>query len=147
MFAAPQMKGMAAHSAVRYPLIISGMLQSSEYTGGETNYQGNDIAYVPDFQMYTSIGMETNDWSIALGAKYHDDTWTNDANTYRTGKAWIFDLHFGTNVPVNVSGIKNAKLFVNVDNLMDKVFVASEHEYGKRPNKPLSVMAGVKFDF
>jgi len=25
--------------------------------------------------------------------------------------------------------------------------VASEHEYGKRPNKPVSVMAGVKFDF
>ena len=31
--------------------------------------------------------------------------------------------------------------------LFDKVIVASEHEYGKRPNKPLTVMTGVKFDF
>ena len=147
MFAAPQMKGMAGHSSVRYPLMISGMLQSSEYTGGETSFSGNSIAYVPDFQLYTSIGMETNNWSIALGAKYQDDTFTNDANTYRTGKAFIFDLHTGMNVAVNSNGIKDARLFLNVDNLFDKVIVASEHEYGKRPNKPLSVMAGVKFDF
>ena len=147
MFAAPQMKGMAGHSSVRYPLMISGMLQSSEYTGGETSFSGNSIAYVPDFQLYTSVGMETNNWSIALGAKYQDDTFTNDANTYRTGKAFIFDLHTGMNVAVNSNGIKDARLFLNVDNLFDKVIVASEHEYGKRPNKPLSVMAGVKFDF
>ena len=147
MFATPQMKGMAGHSSVRYPLMITGMLQSSEYTGGETSFSGNSIAYVPDFQLYTSVGMETNDWSIALGAKYQDDTFTNDANTYRTGKAFIFDLHTGMNVAVNSNGIKDARLFLNVDNLFDKVIVASEHEYGKRPNKPLSVMAGVKFDF
>ena len=147
MFATPQMKGMAGHSSVRYPLTITGMLQSSEYTGGETSFSGNSIAYVPDFQLYTSVGMETNDWSIALGAKYQDDTFTNDANTYRTGKAFIFDLHTGMNVAVNSNGIKDARLFLNVDNLFDKVIVASEHEYGKRPNKPLSVMAGVKFDF
>ena len=97
--------------------------------------------------MYTSIGMETNDWSLALGAKYIDDTFTNDQNTFRTGKAFIFDLNAGMNVPVNSNGIKDARLFLNVDNLFDKVIVASEHEYGKRPNKPLSVMAGVKFDF
>jgi Fe(3+) dicitrate transport protein len=147
IFAAPQMKGMAGTSSVRYPLMITGMLQSSEYTGQNLSINGKSIAYVPDFQMYTSIGMETNDWSVALGAKYLDDTFTNDENTFRTGKAFIFDLNAGMNVPVNSNGIKDARLFVNVDNLFDKVIVASEHEYGKRPNKPLSVMAGVKFDF
>ena len=147
LFAAPQMKGMAATSSIRYPLMISGMLQSSEYTGGETVYQGKSIAYVPDFQLYTSVGMETNAWNVALGAKYLDDTFTNDANTYRTGKAFIFDLNSSMALGINTGGIKNARLFFNVDNLFDKVIVASEHEYGKRPNKPLSVMAGVKFDF
>ena len=91
--------------------------------------------------------METYDWSVAGGAKYHDDTFTDDLNTYRTGKAFIFDLHSSMNLNMNTGGIKNAKLFFNVDNLFDKVIVASSHEYGKRPNKPVSVMAGVKFDF
>jgi Fe(3+) dicitrate transport protein len=147
IFAAPQMKGMAASSSVRYPLMITGMLQNSEYTGQNLSINGKSIAYVPNFQLYTSMGMETNDWSINLGAKYHDDTFTDDANTFRTGKAFIFDLQAGMTVPVNSNGIKDARVFVNVDNLFDKVIVASEHEYGKRPNKPLSVMAGIKFDF
>ena len=35
-------------------------------------------------------------------------------NTFRTGKAFIFDLNAGMNVPVNSNGIKDARLFVNV---------------------------------
>ena len=147
LFAAPAMKGMAAHSSIRYPLLITGMLQSSEYKGDEADNVGNSVQYVPDFQMYTSLGMETNNWSVALGGKYHDDTFTNDANTFRTGKGWVFDLTSSMALPINTGGIKNARVFFNVDNLFDKVMVASEHEYGKRPNKPVSVMAGVKFDF
>ena len=147
LFAAPEMKGAGSVSSTRYPFLITGMFQESEYKGQNSTYVGNSIAYVPDFQLYTSLGMETNNWSVALGAKYLDDTFTNDTNTYRTGKAFIFDLSSSFNLPINTGGIKNAKLFLNADNLFDKVIVASEHEYGKRPNKPLSVMAGVKFDF
>ena len=147
LFAAPAMKGAGSMSSTRYPFMITGMIQDSEYKGQNTTYQGNSIAYVPDFQLYTSLGMETNNWSVNLGAKYHDDTYTDDANVYRTGKAFIFDLNSSMNLGINTGGIKNAKVFFNVDNLFDKVIVASEHEYGKRPNKPLSVMAGVKFDF
>jgi len=147
LFAAPQMKGAGSVSSTRYPFLVTGMFQESEYKGQNSTYVGNSIAYVPDFQLYTSLGMETNNWSVALGAKYLDDTFTNDQNTYRTGKAFIFDLSSSFNLPINTGGIKNAKLFLNADNLFDKVIVASEHEYGKRPNKPLSVMAGVKFDF
>ena len=142
------MKGSGAStSSTRYPLIISGMLQDSEYKGQNSSYVGNSIAYVPDFQLYTSLGMVTNNWDIYLGAKYHDDTFTDDLNTYRTGKAFIFDVSAGMDVPMNFGGIKKARLFANIDNLFDKTIVASQHNYGSRPNKPLTFMAGVKFDF
>ena len=150
MFSGPQMKGGMIDTSIRYPLLISGLIQNSEYksnTDDEINQMGKSIKYIPDFQMYVSIGMETSGWDITLGAKYLDDTWTNANNTYRTGKAWIFDLNSGMKVPVNMYGISDARLFLNVDNLFDKVIVASEHEYGKRPNKPQTVMAGFKFDF
>ena len=123
------------------------MIQDSEYKGQNLNYSGKTIAYVPDFQLYTSLGMETTNWSVGLGAKYYDNMFTDNMNVFRTGHAFIFDLHSSMNLPMNTAGIRNAKLFLNVDNLFDKVYVASEHEYGKRPNKPLSIMAGVKFDF
>ena len=151
LFAAPQMKGVSNQNSVRFPLTISGLLQESEYgnnTDDEPAQKGKTIKYVPDFQMYASLGMETPNWDITLGGKYYDDTWTNAVNSYRTGKAWIFDLSAGMNVPMGgMYGIKGARLFLNVDNLFDKVIVASEHEYGKRPNKPQTVMGGLKFDF
>ena len=147
LFAGPEMKGASSMSSTRYPFLVSGMIQDSEYKGQNLNYTGKTIAYVPDFQLYTSLGMETTNYSVGLGAKYYDDMFTDNMNVFRTGKAFIFDLHSSMNLPMNTAGIRNAKLFLNVDNLFDKVYVASEHEYGKRPNKPLSIMAGVKFDF
>ena len=151
MFPGPQMKGGGIiNTGIRYPLLISGLVQNSEYktnTDDEVNQMGKSIKYIPDFQMYVSMGMATPTWDISIGAKYLDDTFTNASNTYKTGKAWIFDLNSGMNVPVNSYGISNARLFLNVDNLFDKVIGASEHNYGKRPNKPQTFMAGFSFDF
>ena len=48
---------------------------------------------------------------------------------------------------MNFGGIKKARLFAYIDNLFDKTIVASQLNYGSRPNKPLTFMAGVKFDF
>ena len=38
-------------------------------------------------------------------------------------------------------------VILNVDNLLDKTYMASAHEYGVRPNKPQSFMAGFILDF
>jgi Fe(3+) dicitrate transport protein len=62
LFAGTEMKGApSSSSSTRYPFMVTGMLQDSEYKGQNTSYVGNSIAYVPDFQLYTSLGMETND--------------------------------------------------------------------------------------
>ena len=90
------------------------MLQDSEYKGQNSTYVGNSIAYVPDFQLYTSLGMVTSGWDVHLGAKYHDDTFTDDLNVYRTGKAFIFDLSAGMDLPMNFGGIKKARVFANL---------------------------------
>jgi outer membrane receptor protein involved in Fe transport len=44
-------------------------------------------------------------------------------------------------------GLQGARAFFNVDNLFDETYIASAHNYGVRPNKPQTVMAGVSFDF
>ena len=44
-------------------------------------------------------------------------------------------------------GMAGARAFLNIDNLFDKSYIASAHNYGVRPNKPQTVMAGISVDF
>tara|TARA_B100000700_G_scaffold94159_1_gene106250 strand:- start:210 stop:1622 length:1413 start_codon:yes stop_codon:yes gene_type:complete len=151
MFAAPAMKGQGTTtSSVRYPLIVSALIQKSEYTTDTDSVSGrtgNEIMYIPKSQIFVGTGMHTANWTLDLGAKYYDSMFANQENTRRTGKAWIFDLTGSHKLPAMIPGTRDSKIFVHVDNLFDKVFLASEHNHGKRPNKPLTVSAGVSFGF
>ena len=44
-------------------------------------------------------------------------------------------------------GLAGARAFVNIDNVFDKRYIASAHNYGFNPNKPQTVMAGISLDF
>jgi Fe(3+) dicitrate transport protein len=147
LFPSTQMKGASDMSGIRYPFIFSATIQESERdasTSG-TKLDGNSIPYTPEEVFYIAIGAETNDWDYKFAAKYTDEYYTNDANSLKTEDAWIVDFQGGINL--DKLGMAGARAFVNVDNLLDKTYLASSHEYGNRPNKPQSVMAGILFDF
>jgi outer membrane receptor protein involved in Fe transport len=63
----------------------------------------------------------------------------------KTESAWIYDFRSG--MSLDGMGMQGARAFLNVDNLFDKSYIASAHNYGVRPNKPQTVMAGLSFDF
>ena len=151
MFAAPAMKGQGSSaSAVRYPLILSALIQKSEYksdTDGVAGRTGNDIMYIPKSQVYIGTGMHTANWTLDISGKYYDSMFSNEQNTQKTGKGMVFDLTGSHKLPALIPGTRDSKIFVHVDNLFDKVFIATEHNHGKRPNKPLTVSAGVSFGF
>ena len=147
LFPSTQMKGAGDMSGIRYPFVFSATLQEAErdVTTSSTIIDGNQLTYSPEESFYISIGAETNDWDYKFAAKYTDEYFTNDANTLKTEDAWIVDFQGGINL--DKLGMQGARAFVNVDNLLDKTYMASAHEYGVRPNKPQSFMAGVTFDF
>jgi len=147
LFPSTQMKGAGNMSGVRYPLTVAITLQDSERTVGTstTKVDGNQLPYNPEQVFYVSLGAETNDWDYKFAAKYTDEYYTNDANTNRTEDAIIVDFQGGINL--DKLGMQGARAFINVDNLLDKTYLASAHEYGVRPNKPQTFMAGIKFDF
>jgi Fe(3+) dicitrate transport protein len=147
LFPSTQMKGAGDMSGVRYPFVFSATLQEAErdVTTSTTVIDGNQLTYSPEESFYISIGAETNDWDYKFAAKYTDEYFTNDANTQKTEDAWIVDFQGG--IKLDKLGMKGARAFVNVDNLLDKTYLASFHEYGARPNKPQSFMAGLTFDF
>ena len=90
--------------------------------------------------------METNSWDMNISAKYNDEVMnTGKSTAVKTESAWIYDFRSGMNL--DGMGMQGARAFLNVDNLFDKSYIASAHNYGVRPNKPQTVMAGVSFDF
>ncbi len=149
MFGAPQMKGADnMGSGIRYPLTIAFTLQEAEHdvTTSSTIVDGARIAYTPEQIYYVSVGAETNDWSTQLSMKYNDDVYNKGVSTSdRTESASIFD--FNANMALDNMGLAGARAFVNIDNVFDKRYIASAHNYGFNPNKPQTVMAGISLDF
>jgi Fe(3+) dicitrate transport protein len=149
LFAAPQMKGAAdTGSGVRYPMILAVTLQEAEHdaTTDTSFVDGARIKYTPEEIYYLSLGMETNSWDMNISAKYNDDVKnTGASDAVSTESAWIYDFRSG--MSLDGMGMQGARAFFNVDNLFDKSYIASAHNYGVRPNKPQTVMAGISFDF
>jgi Fe(3+) dicitrate transport protein len=148
LFPSTQMKGAGEMSSgIRYPFVFSATIQESErdVTTSATIIDGNHLVYSPEEIFYVSIGAQTNDWDATFAMKYNDEYFTNDLNTIKTEDAWIVDFQGG--IKLDKLGMQGARAFVNVDNLLDKTYLASNHEYGNRPNKPQSFMAGLTFDF
>ena len=150
MFAAPQMKGVAnTGSGIRYPLLISATLQEAEHdvtTNASKYAEGARIAYTPEEIYYISVGAETNNWDMQISAKYNDDVYNTGVSTGdKTESAWIYDFRSG--MSLDSIGYTGARAYFNVDNLFDKTYLASAHEYGVRPNKPQTVMTGIAVNF
>ena len=149
LFAAPQMKGAAnTGSGIRYPFLLAVTLQEAEHdnTTSSSVADGARIAYTPEEIYYVSLGMETNDWNMSIGGKYHDDVYNKGVSTAaKTESAWVFDLRSA--MSLDKMGYGGATAFFRVDNLFDKTYLASAHEYGVRPNKPQTIMAGISLDF
>ena len=148
LFASPQMKGAGDMSGgTRYPFTFAMTIQDSERTVGTSTSKlaGKTLTYNPEQIFYMALGAETNDWDYKFAVKYTDEYFTNDANTLKTEDAYIVDFQGGINL--DKVGMPGARAFVNVDNLLDKTYMASAHEYGVRPNKPQTFMAGITFDF
>ena len=150
LFAAPQMKGAeSTGSGIRYPMALSVTLQEAEHdvtTKSGEFVDGARIAYTPEEIYYVSLGAETNDWDMQLSAKYNDEVFNKGSSTSdKTESAWIYDFRSG--MSLDSMGYTGARAFFNVDNLFDKEYIASAHNYGFRANKPQTVMAGISLDF
>ena len=146
LFPSPAMKGAESVQGIKYPLKVAATFQKSEWDVplSSSVSSGNDIEYTPENIIYVSLGAVTSQWDMQIGAKYNDKYFTNNANTAETEDAWILDFQGGMNL--NAMGMP-ARAYLNVDNLLDKTYIGSAHEYGVRPNKPQTIMAGISFDF
>jgi Fe(3+) dicitrate transport protein len=105
--------------------------------------RGDPVPYVPDSQIWASIGLERGDWSFHLSGNHLGAVCTEAScgAFEETDSATLFDLsaHFRVSNALELYGV--------VENLSDELYVASRDPYGVRPNKPRTVMIGAKVGF
>jgi Fe(3+) dicitrate transport protein len=109
---------------------------------GEVN-TGDPVPYVPDNELWASLGLQGGPWSIHISGNYVSSVCTRAScgEFEKTESATIFDLSAHYRIS------KKLELYGLAENLTDEIYIAGREPYGVRPNKPRTFMLGASFDF
>lgn len=105
--------------------------------------KGDPVPYVPDSQLWASVGLERNAWSFYLSGNHIGSVCTEAScgAFEKTESATLFDLsahlHLGD----------SWELYGVVENLSDELYIAARDPYGARPNKARTFLLGAKYSF
>jgi len=107
---------------------------------------GDELPYIPEHQFYVSAGVVAPKWEVHVAGKYVDEMRTQaGSGSIPSGQGT--DKHFVVDVAGEYEIFENTRFFGTVDNLFDKEYVAARRPAGARPGKPLTALAGLKFEF
>lgn len=127
-----------------------GSAVESIFAGGR---YGNRVPYIPEYQLNLATGFENDSFSVFLNAFYVDSVYATANNTdlqrrgenadgpldSRFGK---IDAHFLLDLAITYKLTDADSLRLNVDNLLDREYMASRVPHGPRPGKPRAVHLG-----
>lgn len=140
---------LAGPSGWMFPLRLSWTWMDAEFqTGFNSEFfgqvqAGDPVPYVPEQQLWLSLGAEAGQFAAFLNAAYADGVCTQAScdEFERTGSGTVLDLalHYRLNVAWQVYGL--------VENISDELQMVSREPYGARPNKPRSLTLGVRYGF
>jgi Fe(3+) dicitrate transport protein len=104
---------------------------------------GDPVPYVPENQLWASLGLQGGPWSFYFSGNHVGSVCTKPAcgDFEETESATIFDLsaHYRLN--------QQWELYAVVENLTDEMYIAAREPYGARPNKPQTFILGATLDF
>ena len=125
----------------------------SIFAGGRN---GNDIPYIPRFQVNLSVGVELDRFSVYANFQYVDDTFTSATNSRAevNPNMGVPDARFGVTDDrflVDLTGryriSENVKVFATLSNVLDEAYIASRHPRGPRPGAPRRASLGFEYRF
>jgi len=148
--------------AAQTPMYFATTLTDAEFrsdvtsTDQETIWaaakKGNQLPYIPEFQIAFGAGVIYKKVSASLDASYVSEAYADGGNTgtsaatdgdpnERFGKIdsrLVVDASFGYQFNNSV------RLFSNIKNLTNQEYIVSRQPHGPRPGLPLTVMAGLE---
>lgn len=107
---------------------------------------GDELPYIPEHQFFVSAGVVAPKWEFHASGKYVDEMRTQAGSGsipsgQGTDEAFIVDIAGEYEIH------DYTRVFATVDNLFDTDYVVARRPAGARPGRPLTAIAGVKFEF
>ena len=107
---------------------------------------GDEIPYIPEHQLQVSANYQRGRWGSSLAATWVDSVRTvagqgEPADGQSTDSALIVDLALSYQLT------DSTDLFLRVDNVLDREYVAARRPAGARPGKSRAALVGVRSDF
>ncbi len=106
---------------------------------------GDELPYLPSHNLHADITLEKARWTIDLGSTYVSSMRIK-AGQGPTSGSETTQAHLLFDVAGEYRLREDTKLFVAVQNLTDKAYVAARRPAGARPGLPRTVTAGLRFD-
>ena len=126
---------------------------NSLFAGGK---DGNRTPYIPEFQANVTAGLEFNRLRCFLNLTYTGATFTSasNSNTEINPLTGLADARFGrtdshavADIRVFYNVMENVEIFGKINNLFDRIYIASRHPYGPRPGAPRLTSIGLIMKF
>jgi Fe(3+) dicitrate transport protein len=117
----------------------------SDYGPWGTVRPGDELPYLPSHNLHADITLEKPRWAIDLGFTYVSSMRIK-AGQGPTSGSETTQAHLLFDVAGEYRMREDTKLFVAVQNLTDKAYVAARRPAGARPGLPRTVTAGLRFD-
>lgn len=107
---------------------------------------GDEIPYIPEQQLRFKVGLTHEIWEMSLAARYMSQVRTSAGQgaidpTESINTHTIWDLSARYNVA------DNQQVYMSIDNLFDKVYVASRANGGIQPGKYRTLQLGYTYRF
>ena len=107
---------------------------------------GDELPYIAEHQFHISAGLEAPKWEAHVSGKYVGEMRTQ-AGSGAIADGEGTDSHFVVDIAGEYEVMDQARLFFTADNIFDTEYVAARRPAGARPGKPMTAIAGIKFEF
>ena len=107
---------------------------------------GDEIPYIPEQQLQLKVGLENEDWDLSLAGRYLSQMRvTAGQGTIVQGDG--IDSRTVWDLSAKYMVANNQQVYLSVDNLFDKAYVATRAHGGVQPGKYRTMQLGYTYQF
>ncbi len=154
-YATDLFRGDVLGGTVRVPFRIGYTFTRGEFQSNfETGFadwapevrRGDALPYLPEQQLFVELGFERDAWSVFLNTSLVDEMRTT-AGQGPVAEPDRIEGHIVADLAGSVRFLDRFRVYAQVRNVTDEVYVVARRPYGLRPGLPRTALAGIAVSF